>query len=282
MSHAPDAPPRRKPWEEKNLFISGLLAYLIPGLGHFYQGRWFKGCVYSVCILSTYFLGLKLGEGAVVYSPPKARGNSALMLYIAQVGVGLPALPAVYQQRRAADPTNRALYELTQPLEADFTGDLLTTGPGGTVHDGVLAGRLSLKPGGDGPIPVTRGTFVGTLNGAPIELDISGGIELDRPIAAGYRRRLECSVARASDQHPQETKILRGAIPRPFQDGYCAPPDDEQIEDLNRRLGKVYDLAIACTLMAGLLNILAFWDAVDGPAYGFGDEPPPENPAEKK
>ena len=26
------------------------------------------------------------------------------------------------------------------------------------------------------------------------------------------------------------------------------------------------------TLIAGLLNILAIWDAFEGPAYGFGDE----------
>ncbi|MFT5091852.1 MAG: hypothetical protein ACI93T_000671, partial [Porticoccaceae bacterium] len=33
-------------------------------------------------------------------------------------------------------------------------------------------------------------------------------------------------------------------------------------------------LALVYTWIAGLLNILAVWDALQGPAYGYGDEEP--------
>ena len=31
-------------------------------------------------------------------------------------------------------------------------------------------------------------------------------------------------------------------------------------------------MAMVFTWIAGLLNILAIWDAVEGPAFGYGDE----------
>ena len=31
-------------------------------------------------------------------------------------------------------------------------------------------------------------------------------------------------------------------------------------------------MASVFTWIAGLLNLLVIWDAVDGPAYGYGDE----------
>lgn len=42
---------------------------------------------------------------------------------------------------------------------------------------------------------------------------------------------------------------------------------------MNRRLGgKRYEIALLFTWVAGLLNLLAIWDAYEGPAYGYGDE----------
>lgn len=273
-----ESPPvHRKPWEEKNAVISGVLAYLIPGAGHFYQGRWFKGLIYCVCILGTFFGGLKLGEGAVVYHLPNNRFGISLN-YLAQVCVGLPALPAVYQSKRAKDSHNRELHQLTDPLKAPFRGVLITKGPGEQAETGELVGQIELATTIDGAFPETRGKFVGTLDGEAVELALNGGFQLERPISAGFQRGLICYVARRADQHPHESQVIRGSIPRSFVDGYCAPPEPAKLQDLHGRLGKFYDLAIAFTMIAGLLNVLAVWDAIEGPAYGFGDEVVPVIP----
>ncbi|MBV8265989.1 MAG: hypothetical protein JO252_06560, partial [Planctomycetaceae bacterium] len=44
----------------RNPYKAALLAWLVPGLGHFYQGRTGKGILYAACILSLYFLGFAL------------------------------------------------------------------------------------------------------------------------------------------------------------------------------------------------------------------------------
>ncbi len=83
---------------------AALLAWLVPGLGHFYQRRYAKGVLFFVCILGTYFFGLALGEGKVVYASwnqVERRWQFPL-----QLGVGLPAAPAVIQSlavRRGGD-----------------------------------------------------------------------------------------------------------------------------------------------------------------------------------
>lgn len=75
--------------------FAAFLAWMWPGLGHFYQRRYAKGMLFMVCILGTYFFGLALGEGKVVYAnwtPEEHRWQYAL-----QLGVGLPAAPAIVQ-----------------------------------------------------------------------------------------------------------------------------------------------------------------------------------------
>lgn len=263
----------RRLWEEKNVVVAAVLAYLIPGAGHFYQGRTFKGCIYFFCILGTFFGGLKLGEGAVVYNVPQQPWGVSLH-YLAQVCVGLPALPAWWQARRASQPANRVVTELSQPLKAPFTGRLIITGPQQDEDLGLLQGTIELESTQVGGLTDTKGRFMGTLEGQPIELTLSGGFRLDRPVGAGFQRKLQCLVARESDQHPHTSRLIRGTIPRAFWDAYAAPPDAETLQDLHGRLGKLYDLAMAFTMIAGLLNVLAIWDAIEGPAYGFGDETP--------
>ena len=52
----------------KNPALAAVLAWLVPGLGHAYQGRWFKAALYSICIWSTFGCGWVLGDGKVVYT----------------------------------------------------------------------------------------------------------------------------------------------------------------------------------------------------------------------
>ncbi len=79
---------------------AAFLAWLIPGLGHFYQGRKGKGWLYAICILGIYFAGFALGEGKVVYwrwVSPLSNPEKFSPHYIGQFFVGLPALPALIQ-----------------------------------------------------------------------------------------------------------------------------------------------------------------------------------------
>ena len=48
--------------------LAAFLAWLIPGAGHIYQGRTGKGVLFFVCILGTFFYGLYIGDGRVVYA----------------------------------------------------------------------------------------------------------------------------------------------------------------------------------------------------------------------
>ena len=52
----------------RNRPLAALLAWLIPGAGHLYQGRYTKGVLFMVCILSAWVLGFALGGGHVVYA----------------------------------------------------------------------------------------------------------------------------------------------------------------------------------------------------------------------
>jgi hypothetical protein len=90
----------RDPW------VAAFLAWLVPGLGHMYQRRWGKGGLFMTCILATFFYGLWLGGGRVVYA--SFREGDSHYAYLCQVGVGLPALPAVVQSIRTGGPTPRA------------------------------------------------------------------------------------------------------------------------------------------------------------------------------
>lgn len=90
----------RDPW------LAAFLAWLVPGLGHMYQRRWGKGGLYMTCILGTFFYGLWLGGGRVVYA--SFREGDAHYAYLCQVGAGLPALPAMVQAMRVGGTTPKA------------------------------------------------------------------------------------------------------------------------------------------------------------------------------
>lgn len=159
-------PAKQQPLTLKNPSRAALLAWMVPGLGHFYQGRTGKGVLYLVCILGLYMMGLVLGEGKIVYwrwLNPLNNPEEFRWSYICQFFVGLPALPGL--------------------LQATLTK---------YGHDPILWGFLSEPP-------------INILNGL----------------------------------HP--------------------------------RLGKLVEVGWVYTVVAGLLNILAIYDAYEGPAHD--DEP---------
>ena len=102
-------------------YLAALLAWLVPGAGHFYQRRWAKGVLFMTCILGTYFFGLALGEGKVVYAAWKVEKR---WQYPLQLGVGLPAAPAVVQSmivRRRGEPLMGGI--MAPPQSSDQLSD---------------------------------------------------------------------------------------------------------------------------------------------------------------
>jgi len=92
---AASAPPAEEVVDLKDPIIAAVLAWLIPGLGHLYQRRTAKGLLFMVCILSTFFFGLFCSSGHAVYA--SWTDWDQRLPYLCQVGVGLPAMPALVQ-----------------------------------------------------------------------------------------------------------------------------------------------------------------------------------------
>ena len=100
----------------KDPALAAFLAWLIPGLGHLYQGRYAKAAIFFICIMGTFVYGLylggsrELGWGRVVYVSWRTANfrqqdqawqvKDARLPYLCQIGIGLPAMPALVQASR--------------------------------------------------------------------------------------------------------------------------------------------------------------------------------------
>lgn len=84
----------------KNRPLAALLAWLVPGAGHYYQGRRAKAGIYFTSIVLTWVIGFSLGGYHVVYAswqPGDKRWH-----YFLQAGMGAAALPAIVQTKHMA------------------------------------------------------------------------------------------------------------------------------------------------------------------------------------
>ena len=79
----------------KNPALAAALAWLVPGMGHFYQGRVFKAVVFMVSLGGIFLAGMWMGDGKVVYS--SWRPSDRRLHFIGQAGIGAAAIPAVMQ-----------------------------------------------------------------------------------------------------------------------------------------------------------------------------------------
>ena len=111
----------------KDTFIATVLAWLVPGLGHIYQGRTAKGLFFFVVLMGAFTYGMYLGEWKVVYwawdpdRKPVVEG-------LCRLGMGLPSAPAILQSfhekegrlpiigKFQAAPTKAELQELNARL----------------------------------------------------------------------------------------------------------------------------------------------------------------------
>ncbi|MFN0050808.1 MAG: DUF6677 family protein [Planctomycetales bacterium] len=275
----------------KNPILAALLAFLVPGLGHFYQRRVFKGVLYSVCILGTFFTGLRIGHGQVVYFDWQNSENRTYA-YLCQFWVGIPALPALYQAKMRSPRDFDANY-VPRHFQAYFEGSLSNE----NEPLGQIAGRISLQPQQPDMPHTWSGKLEGTLTTDQETVKIEGELtpgDLEAQVAPSSKRLLKGNFKGRLEGRPNDVVrgTLEGHIPRSIRDSYGAPLRDSPANDLgdqtdlNRshfELGSRFELGVVFTMIAGLLNILAIYDALEGPAYE-GDEPeePEENPPTPK
>jgi len=175
--------------------LAAFLAWLVPGLGHIYQGRTGKGILFFVCIVGTFLYGVYIGGGRVVYASTAnvfSREFLERWQYLCQIGVGLPALPAIVQRERARN--NK------QPLLADWF----------------------MRPPRKDPPP-----------GLP-----------------AFQSR---DTSNRMVRHPDELAMW------------------------NYELGEYFEIGTVFTVIAGLLNVLAIFDAYGGPLVIPPDEEKKEN-----
>ena len=201
----------RDPW------LAAFLGWLVPGLGHMYQRRWGKGGLFMVCILGTFFYGLSIGGGRVVYASFREPDFREWRLhYLAQVGVGLPALPAAIQAIRTnASPPKAPLF------------------------DGFMAPPMRY------------------------------GQQVPRDWVA-HQHRLEVESGVKPHLYEYAPEYLGGTEAFQREQPYLpyvagAGGSTDQFGIWNLKHGGYYDLGTVFTMIAGLLNLLAIWDAWGGP-----------------
>ena len=195
----PNTTPEKIEVDLREPVLAALLAWLWPGAGHLYQGRYRKGALFMICILGTFFIGMILGHGHVVYA--SWRPNDYRWQAIPQLGVGLPALPAIVQNLRVRD-------------------------------------------GGE-PFMITARRF-----------------------PEGYAKEYQVIPAEELSR-----------VDDPLLDGLYAPPDGEiHIDEMDvlamwtSETGHGFEIGTLYTIVAGLLNVLAIYDAFAGPVLPSEDE----------
>ena len=192
----------------RDQYWAAALAWLWPGAGHMYQRRYHKALLFMVCILGTYFAGLALGEGRVVYASTKR--NDFRWQYFCQMGVGIPAFPALAQSMVAS--------------EKDANGN-------------------SADP------------FFVMCERYPL----------------GFAEAHPDFGAKDFHKIPADKKLPPGT--KTYKDGFMAPPAGPFFVDKNDVLGQwhselkhFFEIGTLFTVVAGLLNLLAVYDAFSGPA----------------
>jgi len=85
----------------KNPFVAGCFTWLVPGLGHFYQGRYPKALIFFFCIMSTFVAGCALGSSAEVGIARNVywswRPADIRYWWLAQTPLGVAAIPSWVQ-----------------------------------------------------------------------------------------------------------------------------------------------------------------------------------------
>lgn len=192
----------------KDPVLSAVLAWLVPGLGHWHQGRRGKAVLFFFCIISTFVFGIYLGGnrevgwGRTVYF--SWRDNDRRLAYVCQIGAGLVALPAIIQANLMASQQRVWWKGFMAPP------------------------RPSSDPG------------------------------------------LELLQRQGAD--PKMREVVLRAFPN---------LDQPTISELHHKLARYFELGTVFTMIGGLLNLLAIYDAWGGPVFSSSSKKEEPAPAEE-
>jgi hypothetical protein len=123
----------KPPVDLKNPATAGVLAWLVPGLGHWYQGRRSKAVLYAVCIIGLFVVGQSLGSWQSLYWSwvhPRVDPDRFRITFACDLGIGSTSLLALLQsilKRWGHDPILWGLFAeptLQQINAIDRTGKL--------------------------------------------------------------------------------------------------------------------------------------------------------------
>jgi hypothetical protein len=121
----------------KDPVLAAFLAWLVPGLGHWYQGRRAKAVLFFICIMGIFGYGVYLSSSTKEIDEIKKSVGYGRAVYFAwnqeewrlhffcQVGVGLPAMPAVIQALRVYGD-KEPLGSFMAPPQVEIAGRLST------------------------------------------------------------------------------------------------------------------------------------------------------------
>lgn len=172
--------------ELRNPWLAGFLAWLVPGFGHWYQGRRAKAIIYAAAIWPILLAGLWMGS----YWEATPNGDSARRLLVArnvywswrsgdkrlyfvpQAAIGAVAIPAYLQAKELKDGDGGVLSTAfapprlpsesatrpNQPSSAEIAANLHSWLDVGTIFT-VVAGLLNLLAVFDaagGPVKTTE------------------------------------------------------------------------------------------------------------------------------
>ena len=148
----------------KNPWVAGGLAWLVPGLGHYYQGRFFKAALFAICIIPTFFFGMCLGSSQEIGFARNVycswREGDKRWFFVPQFCVGAVAIPAIVQSyliddgktlplwKGAMSPPVLPGYQKNRHLQGQPTLDEIILKLGGYFELGtlftVVAGLMNL------------------------------------------------------------------------------------------------------------------------------------------
>ncbi|MDR3234554.1 MAG: hypothetical protein LBT46_12995 [Planctomycetaceae bacterium] len=113
----------------RNPAVAGLLSWLVPGLGHYYQGRRAKAAVFFICVIPIFLAGCFLGSSSDVGIARNVycswRLQDRRYFFIPQALVGLAAVPAgiqALQLRNGQPPPLGSFMAAGQLAPKDRTG----------------------------------------------------------------------------------------------------------------------------------------------------------------
>ncbi|MDR0327228.1 MAG: hypothetical protein LBI05_02920 [Planctomycetaceae bacterium] len=89
----------------RNPYLAGFLAWLVPGLGHYYQRRYAKALIFFLCIVPTFVVGCALASSSEAGVARNVywswRSGDMRFWWLAQAPLGLAAVPSWIQARPA-------------------------------------------------------------------------------------------------------------------------------------------------------------------------------------